>query len=134
MVLVLDMGSVLGVAPVVSSRRLGVACEPISDCACFLHLCVSPYFPAHLGAADSDRREGSTDTQLELTGLISKEVIWGNHLFQGCYPLPSISWNYLWSLLWTALMIRTLHCTHSVLSPVNDVCGPVKITGAKLMA
>lgn len=63
-----------------------MACEPISDYACFLHLCVSPYFPAHLGAADSDRREGSTDVQLELTGLISKEVIWGNHLFQGCYP------------------------------------------------
>lgn len=49
-VLVLDMWSVLGVAPVVSSWRVGVACELISDYASFLHLCVSPYFPAHLGS------------------------------------------------------------------------------------
>lgn len=49
-VLVLDMWSVRGVAPFVSSWRVGVACELISDYACFLHLRVSPYFPAHLGS------------------------------------------------------------------------------------
>lgn len=84
-VLVLDMWSVVGVAPVVSSQRLGVACEPISNYACFL---ISAFLPTSqpTWAAESDRSEGSTDVHLELTGLISKEVIWGNHLFQGCYP------------------------------------------------
>lgn len=88
-------------------------------------------------AADSDRREGSIDVHLELTGLISKEVIWGNHLFQGCYsfceyflelPLESVV-PALDSLNDTEAAL----CSFSAES-LERCLWSSEITGAKLMA
>lgn len=86
-VLVLDTWSVLGVAPVVSFWRVGVPCELISDFACFLHLCVSPYFPAHLGSRMRQEGRCPTGEHLKLTGLIFKRSGLGKPFIPGMLPL-----------------------------------------------